>query len=108
MSSSPQAANIFGKAIQEHLKVVRQVQEQQGVLEVIALAMAAILRAGGGKISEVADHLFAVASRDTARVHQEAHILAGHMLCDWIELDRVHPLATAQETAVAVQAGGAR
>ncbi len=212
MSSSPQAANLFGKAIQEHLEVVRPVQEQQGVLEVIALAMAATLRAGGkilwcgnggsaadsqhlaaeivgrfrrerrglpsvalttdtsiltavandygyeavfsrqvealgkagdllvgistsgnssnvvaaleaarsqglvtvgftgaggGKMSEVADHLFAVASRDTARI-QEAHILAGHLRGDWIELDRVHPVAAAQETAGAVQAGGAR
>ena len=42
--------------------------------------------AGGGKLEELADHLFAVASRDTARI-QEAHILAGHMLCDWIELE---------------------
>jgi D-sedoheptulose 7-phosphate isomerase len=45
-----------------------------------------------------ADHLFAVASRDTARI-QEAHILAGHMLCDWIELDLLHTEAAAQETA---------
>jgi D-sedoheptulose 7-phosphate isomerase len=43
---------------------------------------------GGGKIAQIADHLFAVESRDTARV-QEAHILAGHMLCDWIELDLI-------------------
>jgi len=42
--------------------------------------------AGGGQIAKLADHLFAVASKDTARI-QEAHILAGHMLCDWIELD---------------------
>jgi D-sedoheptulose 7-phosphate isomerase len=42
--------------------------------------------AGGGRMGSLADHLFAVDSRDTARV-QEAHILAGHMLCDWIELD---------------------
>jgi D-sedoheptulose 7-phosphate isomerase len=41
---------------------------------------------GGGRMGALADHLFAVGSRDTARV-QEAHILAGHMLCDWIELD---------------------
>ena len=42
--------------------------------------------AGGGRMAQIADHLFAVDSRDTARV-QEAHILAGHMLCDWLELD---------------------
>ena len=40
---------------------------------------------GGGKMATMADYLFAVASRDTARV-QEAHTLAGHLLCDWIEL----------------------
>lgn len=39
---------------------------------------------GGGKMAALADHLFAVPSHDTART-QEAHILAGHMLCDWIE-----------------------
>jgi len=41
---------------------------------------------GGGKAAPLADRLFAVPSRDTARI-QEAHMLAGHLLCDWIELD---------------------
>ncbi len=41
---------------------------------------------GGGRMATLSDHLFAVPSRDTARI-QEAHILVGHMLCDWIELD---------------------
>ena len=40
---------------------------------------------GGGRIGALADHLFAVGSRNTARI-QEAHILAGHMLCDWLEM----------------------
>ncbi len=44
---------------------------------------------GGGRMAALCDYLFAVPSRDTARV-QEAHILAGHMLCDWIELDWIH------------------
>jgi D-sedoheptulose 7-phosphate isomerase len=44
---------------------------------------------GGGKSAAFADHLFAVESRETARI-QEAHILAGHMLCDWIEIDCIH------------------
>jgi D-sedoheptulose 7-phosphate isomerase len=44
---------------------------------------------GGGKMAALADYLFAVPSRDTARI-QETHILAGHMLCDWIELDMIH------------------
>lgn len=69
--------------------------------------------AGGTKIAAVADHLFAVASKDTARI-QEAHILAGHMLCDWIELDWIQRQSASQETAVesqtpeAAQTGGAR
>jgi D-sedoheptulose 7-phosphate isomerase len=41
---------------------------------------------GGGRMSALADHVFAAGSRDTARI-QEAHILAGHMICDWLELD---------------------
>ena len=41
---------------------------------------------GGGRMGDLADFNFAVSSRDTARV-QEAHILAGHMICDWLELD---------------------
>ena len=191
MSTSMDAASIFGAAIAEHLEVVRQMEAQQPVLESIAQAMTATLRsggkilwcgnggsagdsqhlaaelvgrfrrerrgipsvalttdgstltsiandygyeavfsrqvealgakgdvlvgistsgnsanviaalkaarsqglvtvaftgAGGGRLSALADHLFTVASRDTARI-QEAHILAGHMLCDWIELD---------------------
>jgi D-sedoheptulose 7-phosphate isomerase len=45
---------------------------------------------GGGRMGGLADYLFAVGSRDTARI-QEAHILAGHMLCDWLELDGVGP-----------------
>ena len=40
-------------------------------------------------MAALADHLFAVASKDTARI-QEAHILAGHMLCDWIEMDCIN------------------
>lgn len=52
------------------------------------LVTVAFTGAGGGKMAGLADHLFAVTSRVTARI-QEAHILAGHMLCDWIELDSV-------------------
>jgi D-sedoheptulose 7-phosphate isomerase len=53
-------------------------------------------------MAQLADHLFAVSSRNTARV-QEAHILAGHMLCDWIDLECVHA-----QTAAAAQAVEAR
>ena len=210
MSSGPDAAGIFGKAVAEHLEVVRQLEEQQGVLEVIALAMTATLRAGGkifwcgnggsagdsqhlaaeivgrfrrerrglpsvalttdtsiltsvandygyeavfsrqiealgtpgdllvgistsgnspnvvaalqaahsqglvtvaftgaggSRMASLADHLFAVASRDTARI-QEAHILAGHMLCDWIELDWLNTQPAAQKTTAAGQVEG--
>lgn len=55
---------------------------------------------GGGKLATWADYLFAVPSRDTARI-QEAHILAGHMLCEWVEVEMVHrqvpPLAAPAE-----------
>jgi D-sedoheptulose 7-phosphate isomerase len=54
---------------------------------------------GGGKLATIADHLFAVASRDTARI-QEAHILAGHMLCDWIEWDWVQTQPSADNSAM--------
>jgi D-sedoheptulose 7-phosphate isomerase len=39
---------------------------------------------GGGAMAAVADITLPIASKDTARI-QEAHILCGHMLCDWIE-----------------------
>jgi len=216
MSSSPDAASIFGTAIAEHLEVVRQVESQQPVLEAIARAMTATLRAGGkilwcgnggsagdsqhlaaelvgrfrrqrrglaslalttdssaltsiandygyeavfsrqvealgvagdllvgistsgnsqnvvaaleaarsqglttvaftgaggGRMAKLADHLFAVASKETARI-QEAHILAGHMLCDWIELDCVSGAeregAVVLQIAAAAQIKGAR
>jgi D-sedoheptulose 7-phosphate isomerase len=57
------------------------------------LTTVAFTGAGGGKLVELSDHLFAVNSRNTARV-QEAHILAGHMLCDWIELDFIESQKT--------------
>jgi D-sedoheptulose 7-phosphate isomerase len=51
-----------------------------------ALVTVAFTGEGGGKIGPLADYVLSVDSRDTARI-QEAHMLAGHMLCDWIELD---------------------
>ena len=41
--------------------------------------------AGGGAAAGLAEATLCIASKDTARV-QEAHILCGHMLCDWVEL----------------------
>jgi D-sedoheptulose 7-phosphate isomerase len=70
------------------------------------LVTVAFTGAGGGKLADLADHLFAVASGETARI-QEAHILAGHMLCDWIELDWVHRNATAAHTT-AVSSGATK
>jgi D-sedoheptulose 7-phosphate isomerase len=203
MSSVPDAASVFGKAIKDHLEVVSQLESQQALLETIARAMVSSLRAGGkilwcgnggsagdsqhlaaemvgrfrrerrgmasialttdtsvltsiandygyeaafarqvealgnpgdllvgistsgnshnviaaleaahaqglvtvaftgqggGRMAALADHLFAVPSTDTARI-QEAHILAGHMLCDWIELEAIHTPAEPAKTA---------
>jgi D-sedoheptulose 7-phosphate isomerase len=75
------------------------------------LTTVAFTGAGGGRMAKLADHLFAVASKETARI-QEAHILAGHMLCDWIELDCVSGAeregAVVLQIAAAAQIKGAR
>ncbi|MGA7884632.1 MAG: D-sedoheptulose 7-phosphate isomerase [Acidobacteriaceae bacterium] len=42
--------------------------------------------AGGGAMKQVADIALCVDSKDTARI-QEAHILCGHLLCDWVEIE---------------------
>ena len=39
----------------------------------------------GGRLATLADVCMRVPSTDPARI-QEAHILFGHMLCEWIEL----------------------
>lgn len=39
---------------------------------------------GGGAMAGIADAAICVPSKDTARI-QEAHILCGHILCDWVE-----------------------
>ena len=64
------------------------------------MATVAFTGAGGGRMVKLADYLFAVASKETARI-QEAHILAGHMLCDWIEMDCVS--GAEQESAVVLE-----
>lgn len=53
----------------------------------------------GGRLTEFADVCIHVASHDTARI-QEAHILCGHMLCDWIE----HTVCHAPELSLAGRA----
>lgn len=39
---------------------------------------------GGREIADIAEVALRIPSKDTARI-QEAHILCGHMLCDWVE-----------------------
>jgi D-sedoheptulose 7-phosphate isomerase len=48
--------------------------------------------AGGGKLADLADFLFAVPAIETPRI-QEAHILAGHVLCEIVETELMHPPA---------------
>jgi len=55
----------------------------------------AMTGSGGGKLATKADFLFAVPSTDTARV-QEAHIVAGHVLCEILELEWMHTPAKAE------------
>lgn len=66
----------------------------------MGLVTVAFTGAGGGRIAALADHLFAAASRQTARI-QEAHSLAGHMLCDWIELDSIEAQTPSPDAAAA-------
>ena len=40
----------------------------------------------GGKAAQIADVALRVPSTETPRI-QEAHILCGHIICDWIELN---------------------
>jgi D-sedoheptulose 7-phosphate isomerase len=40
--------------------------------------------AGGGQLSALSDAALRIASEETARI-QEAHILAGHLLCELVE-----------------------
>lgn len=47
-------------------------------------AFTVAMTGAGGALKDVADALVCVESEDPARI-QEAHILCGHMLCDWVE-----------------------
>jgi|KBSMisStandDraft_5_1062788.scaffolds.fasta_scaffold02517_5 D-sedoheptulose 7-phosphate isomerase len=49
---------------------------------------------GGGQIAKAADFLFEVPSSDLPRI-QEAHILAGHILCEVLELELMQNSAAA-------------
>ncbi len=53
--------------------------------------------AGGGALATIANATLWIASKDTARI-QEAHILCGHILCDWVELSICDLQAVESET----------
>jgi len=67
------------------------------------LTTVAFTGAGGGRMVKLADHLFAVESKVTARI-QEAHILAGHMLCDWVEIDCMNPIEQKSDVVLQIVA----
>ena len=46
----------------------------------------ALTGADGGPVAMIARESLCIASKDAARI-QEAHILCGHMLCEWVELN---------------------
>ncbi len=52
---------------------------------VMGAFIVAITGEHGGKLGSTADVWLRVPSRETARI-QEAYMLCGHMLCDWVEL----------------------
>ena len=52
--------------------------------EELGIKVIAFTGQGGGDLAPHADVVIAIPSRDTARI-QECHILAGHVLCAWIE-----------------------
>jgi D-sedoheptulose 7-phosphate isomerase len=58
--------------------------------------------AGGGKIATAADFLFEVPSNDTPRI-QEAHILAGHVLCEILEKEISASQGTATQNGAGVR-----
>ena len=57
---------------------------------------------GGGLIAKAADFLFEVPSHDTPRI-QEAHILAGHILCEVLELELTQNSAAAGQNAAGLR-----
>lgn len=67
----------------------------------------AFVGAGGGAMKQVADIVLCVPSKDTARI-QEGHILCGHMICDWVELEICAPTAEEKDAASAGEESPAR
>jgi len=60
----------------------------------LGIKVIAMTGEGGGTLAEHADVLLAVPSKNTARI-QETHILAGHLLCEWVEHQLFGPDAKA-------------
>ncbi len=56
----------------------------------LGIKVIAMTGEGGGALGEHADILIAIPSRSTARI-QECHILAGHLLCEWVEQQMFSP-----------------
>lgn len=69
ISTSGNSANV--------LKALRKARD-------IGACTVAFTGEGGGKMAALVDHCLAVPSQTTARI-QEAHLLIGHVLCDWVE-----------------------
>jgi len=57
---------------------------------------------GGGLIAKAADFLFEVPSNDLPRI-QEAHILAGHILCEILELELMQSSATGTQNGAGLR-----
>jgi D-sedoheptulose 7-phosphate isomerase len=62
--------------------VVRAVEAANG----LGMVTVGFTGAGGGQLATLCHHLLAMPSSDTPRI-QEAHILVGHLICEWIEAD---------------------
>jgi len=62
----------------------KNVCEALRVARDLAAVTVAFTGEAGGQAAELSNIALRVASTDTARI-QEAHILCGHILCDWIE-----------------------
>ena len=57
---------------------------------------------GGGQVAKAADFLFEVTSNDLPRI-QEAHILAGHILCEILETELAQPQTGAGQNGAGIR-----
>ena len=68
----------------------------------IGAVTVALTGKGGGLIAKAADFLLEVPSNDTPRI-QEAHILAGHILCEILELELTQGQAVAGKNGIGLR-----